>query len=130
MVSRDSVIISLNYAALNHMDVNATDIQNYYLQAPSSEKHYVICGNNFGLEHKGKISLIRRALYGVKLADRDFWNHSRSCMNFLGFKSCQADPEIWMREAAKTDGTDYWEYGLLYVYDFLVVSDHGEKMLR
>ena len=35
-----------------------------------------------------------------------------------------------MREATKTDGTDYWEYVLLYVDDCLVVSDHGEKMLR
>ena len=51
-------------------------------------------------------------------------------MTLLGFKSCQADPYIWMREATKTDGTDYWEYVLLYVDDCLVVSDHGEKMLR
>ena len=35
-----------------------------------------------------------------------------------------------MREATKTDGTDYWEYVLLYVDDCLVVSDHGEKILR
>ena len=54
VVSRDIVIISLTYAALSAVGVSATDIQNAYLQAPSSENHYVICGKEFGLEHKGK----------------------------------------------------------------------------
>ena len=44
VISRDSVIIAFTYAALNNVDVTASDIQNTYLQAPSSEKHCVICG--------------------------------------------------------------------------------------
>ena len=70
--SRDSVRIALTYAPLNDLDVTAAEIQNAYLQAPSSEKHYVICGKEFGLEHERKIALIRRALCGGKLADKDF----------------------------------------------------------
>ena len=130
VVSRDSVRIALTYAALNDFDVTAADIQNAYLQAPSSEKHYIVCGAEFGLEHVGKVALIRRALYGGKLAGKDFWTHLRSCMKFLGFTSCQADPDIWMREAVKPDGSQYWEYVLLYVDDCLVISDNGEKILR
>ena len=106
VVSRDIVRTALTYAALNDVDVTAADIQNAYFQATSYGKHYVICGKEFGLEHEGKISLIRRLIYGGKLAGRDLWNHLRSCMNFLGFKSCQADPNICKREATKTDGTD------------------------
>ena len=97
--------------------MTAAYIQNAYLQAPSSEKHYVICGKEFGLEHEGKIALIRRVIYDVKLAGRDFWTHLKRCMTFLGFKSCQTDTDIYMREATKTDQTDYWEYVLLYVDD-------------
>ena len=130
MVSRDSIRITLTYDALNDVDVTSADIQNAYLQAAYSEKHYVICGKEFGLEHEEEIALIRRVLYGGKLAVRDFCTHLRSCMNFLGFKLCQEDPDIWMREVTKTDGTDYLDYVLLYVDDCLVVSDHGEKMLR
>ena len=44
VVSRDSVCIAFTYAALNDIDVLAADIHNAYLQAPSSWKHYVICG--------------------------------------------------------------------------------------
>ena len=64
------------------------------------------------------------------MAGRDFWIHIRSCMNFLGFKSSQGDPEVWMWEAIKSDGTQYWEYVLLYLDDCLVVSGNGEKFLR
>jgi hypothetical protein len=53
VVSRDSVRIALTYAALNDLDFFAADVQNAYLQAPSSEKHYIICGKEFGLENEG-----------------------------------------------------------------------------
>jgi hypothetical protein len=50
VISRESVRIALTYAALNSIDVLAADIKNAYLQAPSSEKHYIVCGSEFGLE--------------------------------------------------------------------------------
>ena len=129
-VTRDSVRIALTYAALNGLDIFAADIKNAYLQAPASEKHYIVCGAEFGLENMGKKALIKRALYGGKSAGRDFWEHLRSCMEFLGFKSCVADPDVWMRPAVKSDGSEYWEYVLLYCDDALVISEHGEKILR
>ena len=130
VVSRESVRIALTYAALNDINVVAADIKNAYLQAPSSEKHYVICGAEFGLEHAGKVALIRRALYGGKSSGADFWKHLRDCMTHLGFTSCKADPDIWMREAQRDDGTPYWEYVLLYVDDALCISNNAEKVLR
>ena len=74
MVSRESIRIALIYAALNRLNVMAADIQNAYLQAPSSAKHYIICGPEFGRENIGKVALIKRALYGGKVAGRDFWH--------------------------------------------------------
>ena len=44
VVSRESVRIAFTYSALNGLPVCATDIQNAYIQARASEKHYVICG--------------------------------------------------------------------------------------
>ena len=37
------------YAALNELDVFAADVRNAYLQAPSSQKNYIVCGTKFGL---------------------------------------------------------------------------------
>ena len=109
VVSRDSVRIALTYAALNNIDVLAADIHNAHLQAPLSQKHYVICGVEFGLQNIVKVALIRQALYGGKYAGHDFINHLRECMSHLGFASCLADPDVWMREAQKADGTAYWD---------------------
>ena len=87
VVSRESVRIAFTYAALNDLDVCAADIRNAYLQAPSSQKDYIVCGPEFGLENVGKVALIHRALYGGKSAGRDFRNHLRSCMKHLDFTS-------------------------------------------
>ncbi len=130
VVSRESVRIMLTYAALHDVDVLAADIRNAYLQAPTSEKHYIICGAEFGLEHQGKRALVVRALYGGKTAGRDFWHHLRSCMEMLGFESCLADPDVWIRSVERKDGSQGYDYVLLYVDDVLVVSERGEAILR
>ena len=51
-------------------------------------------------------------------------------MEFLNFKSCLADPDMWMRPAIKSDGNTHYEYILLYVDDALVVSENGESKLQ
>ena len=72
VVSRESVRIALTYTALNGLSVCAADIQMAYLQAPSSERHFIICGPEFGLENIGKRAVIVRALYGGKAAGADY----------------------------------------------------------
>jgi Reverse transcriptase (RNA-dependent DNA polymerase) len=130
VVSRESVRIALTYATLNDLQVCVADIRNAYLQAPSSQKDYIICGPEFGCENEGKRAKIHRALYGGKAAGRDFRNHLRSCMLHLGYETCRADPDVWMRKATKPDGTSCYEYILLYVDDALAVGIEAEKMLR
>ena len=130
VVSRESIRIAFTYAALNDLDVFAADVRNAYLQAPSSQKDYVICGPEFGLENVGKVGLIHRALYGGKSAGRDFRNHLRSCMRHLDFTSCLVDSDVWMRPAKKSDGSTYYEYILLYTDDAIVISENAEAILR
>ena len=50
-------------------------------------------------------------------------------MTHLGFTSCLADPDIWMRKAQKDDGSQYWEYVLLYVDD-ACISMNPEQVLK
>ena len=54
VVSRESIFILLTHAALHLTPVKAADIHSAYLQAPISEKHYILCGPEFGLENVGK----------------------------------------------------------------------------
>lgn len=130
VVSRESVRIAFTYASMMGLSVCAADIKNAYLQAPSSEKHFIICGEEWGLQNIGKRAIIDRAIYGSRVAGRDFWLHLRTCMEQIGFKSSKGDPDVWYRAATKSDGTEYYEYVLLYVDDCLVVSENAELILR
>ena len=93
--------------------MTAADVRNAYLQAPSLEKHYIVCNDDFGIENREKVALIRRALYRAKMAGNDYWVHMRTCMKKIGFTSCQGDPDVWMRPLKKDDGTDVWQYFLV-----------------
>ena len=51
-------------------------------------------------------------------------------MRHLQFESCPADPDVWMRPAQKADGTECYEYVLLYTDDALSVGINAERVLR
>ena len=51
-------------------------------------------------------------------------------MEFLGFKSCKVDPDVWMLEAVKDDATKYFEYVMTYVDDCICLGVNPEKILR
>ena len=91
------VRISLTTAALKGISVCVFDIQNAYLQAPTSEKYFIICGPEFGLEDVGKKAVIVRALYGGKSAGANYWRHVRASIKNMNFITCKADPAIWIR---------------------------------
>ncbi len=38
--------------------LKGANIHNAYLQAPSSEKHFIMCGPEFGIENEGRVALI------------------------------------------------------------------------
>ncbi len=58
IVSRDSIRISLTYAALLGLPVIGANICNAYLKAPSLEKYFIICGPEFGIENEGQVAYI------------------------------------------------------------------------
>jgi hypothetical protein len=119
----------LTYAALLGLPLVGADIRNAYLQAPTSEKHFIICGPEFGIENIGCVALIRRALYGGKTAGSDFWHHLCHCMSQLGFTSSRAGPDVWFCQSKRSTGEEYYEYVLLYVDDVLCISERAEQVL-
>ena len=130
VVSRESVRIALMAAALNDLEVKTADIKNAYLTAPLiTEKIYTVCGPEFGPD-AGKVAIIVRALYGLKSAGACFRNHLADCMTFLGYKSCLADPDVWMKAEVRPDGYKYYSYALLYVDDVLMIHHSAEEAIR
>ena len=85
VVSREIVRISFTLAALNNLANFAADIQNAYLNATCGEKIIFTCGTEFGSEHKGKNTVLVRAIYSLQSSGSAFCNHLASCMEVLNF---------------------------------------------
>src|SRR6476620_2756814 len=94
IVSRETVQVALTIAALNGMEVKASDIGNTYLTSPCEEKIWTRLGPEFGNDC-GKKALIVRALYGPKSAGASFGCHLADCMRHLGYTSCWAGADLW-----------------------------------
>mmetsp|Transcript_12139 Transcript_12139/g.17505 ORF Transcript_12139/g.17505 Transcript_12139/m.17505 type:complete len:474 (-) Transcript_12139:35-1456(-) len=129
VVSRESVRIAFLIAALNDIDLLAADVGNAYLNAPTKEKVYIITGPEFGPE-EGRVAVVVRALYGLKSSGAQWRSHFASTLRDLGFQSCLADPDVWLRPATKASGDEYYEYILVYVDDLLVCSHNAAQILQ
>ena len=130
VVSRESVRLVFMLAALNGLKVETADIQGAYLNAPCAEKYYIICGAEFGPQFEGHRAVIIRALYGLKSAGAS-WR--KMCADVLikelGFTQCKADNDVYLKPATKEDGSEYYEYVLVYTDDLLVISMDPRRIL-
>ena len=129
-MSRESVRIALTLAALNDLEVKTADIKNAYLAAPVTEKIWTVLGPEFG-QDCGKKAIVVRALYGLKSAGAAFRNHLADCMDYLGYKSCLADPDLWLKPVVNpANNQKYYSYVLLYVDDFLCIHHDGVSTIK
>ncbi len=95
-------------AALNDLQVKVGDVLNVYITAPVTEKVWTIFGPEFG-QDAGKSTIIVHALYGLKSAGAAFCIHLATFMRQMGYMSCKADPDLWLK--AKTQPDDNaWYY--------------------
>ena len=132
VVSRESVRIALTLAALNDLEVKTADIENAYLTAPVTEKIWTQLGPEFGSD-QGKNAIVVRALYGLKSAGAAFRNHLADCMRHLGWESCKADPDVWMKPEVRPgeDGDEeYYGYVLIHTDDCCCCHQDAQKVLE
>ncbi len=54
----------------------------------------------------------------------------RQSTGHLSYKSCLADPDIWMRPAVKDNNSHYYEYLAIYVDDTLCISHDPMKTME
>ena len=114
-------------AALNDL---VGDMLNAYITAPITGKVWTILGPEFGPD-AGKTALITRALYGLKSAGAAFRAHLASCMREMGYTSCKADPDLWLKaEIRPSDNFKYYSYILCYVDDILVINHDAMTILN
>lgn len=123
VVSRDSVRIAFLLASLNDLDILACDVGNAYLNASCREKLWTIAGKEFGSD-EGKVMIISRALYGLKSSGAAWRAMLAETLKKMGYKSSEADPDVWMKRATKANGREYYKYMLVYVDDILHLAEN------
>ena len=93
-----------------------------------NKKVYIICGSEF-VSNKNRPALIVESIYGLKPSRAIFRDHLAVSLHDIGFKSCLADPDVWMISGIKSDSFEYWENCLCYVDDLLVISREPHKVM-
>jgi hypothetical protein len=102
------------------------DVSSTYITAPVKEKVWTVLGPEFGHD-AGKSDIIVRALYGLKSADSSFQTHLASFTRQMGYTSCKADPDMWLKAVTRPDNNvHYYAYILCYVDDILCI--HHDPM--
>ena len=61
-------------------------------------------------------------LYGFKLSGAAFWSFIAEQLHELGYKPTKSYPDVWLQQAVKQNGFQYYEYVLCCVDDILFVS--------
>jgi hypothetical protein len=126
VVSRETVRLALTIAALNDLEVKVGNVLNAYITAPVKEKVWTVLGPEFGPD-AGRSAIIVRALYGLKSAGAAFRAHLASFMRQMGYSSCKADPDLWLKAVTRPDdNVRYYAYILCYVDDILCI--HHDPM--
>ena len=111
------------------LEVLSADIGNAYINAPCRERIWCEAGLEFGSDIQGTVLIIERALYGLKSSAAAWRNMLAQTMLDLGFKSCVADNDVWMKPRTKENGLEYYEYVLIYVDDILCFSEKPKEVM-
>ncbi len=109
-----SVRIVTFLAELNDLELWQGDIASAYLTAETSERVFIKAGPEFGVL-AGRILIVKKALYGLKMSGVCFHQRASRCLREMGFTQSYADADVWMRDAG-----DVWEYVVVYVDDLMV----------
>ena len=130
VVSRETDRIALMIATLNDLEVKLGNILNAYVQAPVAEKVWTTLSSEFSKDTR-KNAVIVRALHGLKSVGAAFRSHLARCMESMGYQSCKADLDLWLKsEIIPEDGVKYYSYLLCYVADILCIHHNAYRVLQ
>ncbi len=111
------------------LELYQTDIGNAYLEAKTSEKLYIIAGDEFGKERKGCVLVIHKALYGLRTSGKQWHIRFSECLTAMNFFPSRGEPDIWMRKTKNKHGEDVYEYVAVYVDDLMMAMVDPEAFV-
>ena len=93
---------------------------NVYVQALATDKVWTTLGPK-----------IARALCGITSGGAALRSHFDKCMESLGYESCKAGLDKWLKpEVRQEDGVQYYSYLLCYVDDILCFHHNADNVIQ
>ena len=89
----DSIRSILCIAALKDYELRHIDVKNAYLNAPLQEEIYMVAPEGCG----SRYWRLRKGLYGLRQAGRQWYLHLHEAYSSLGFTRCQSDWSVYIR---------------------------------
>ena len=63
------------------------------------------------------------------MSGAQFRDRLAASLRDMGYKSCKADPDVWLKAATKADGTKFYSYVLAYVDDILCLDTNSKNVM-
>ena len=73
--------------------------------------------------------IVKMALYGLKSSGAAFRAKLAGVLHDLSYVPSKSDPDVWIRPAVRTYGSEYYEMALCYVDDVLVIAAEPIKTM-
>jgi hypothetical protein len=110
----------------DNLSILTGDIGNAFIQAPTQEKVYTICGKEWGDYYK-RVAIIKKALYGLTTSAAQWRNLFADFLRKLGFKPTRYDRDVWLRMREDDEGYDYV---CTHVDDFKIVAKAPNRWMH
>ncbi|MBW0479107.1 hypothetical protein O181_018822 [Austropuccinia psidii MF-1] len=104
-------------------NVASFDISVAYLHRNLEEEIYVEAPSEFRLHPKGKVMKLKKAMYGLKQADRFWWSHFRKVMTEMGFQVEDLEQSLYFCKKGNLK-----IYVRIHVDDEAVFSNNGRAL--
>ena len=117
VVRRATLLCLLSHAAAEGLQMHQLDVETAFLNGPVVEELYVREPKGYERGHPGQVLRLRKAVYGLRQAARQWFLELVKLMDQMGMRQCTADPCLFM---ADVDGERI--YVLVYVDDILLIA--------
>ncbi|GKC43676.1 retrovirus-related pol polyprotein from transposon TNT 1-94 [Tanacetum coccineum] len=110
-------------ATKNNWFIHQLDVNNAFLHGDLTEEVYMKIPQGFAKEGETKVCRLRKSIYGLKQASRNWYQKFTNALLALDFKQSKADHSLFIYHQK-----DIFVAALIYVDDVLLVGNNITKM--
>ncbi|KAJ9556664.1 hypothetical protein OSB04_011278 [Centaurea solstitialis] len=113
----------LAVATKNNWLIHQLDVNNAFLHGDLHEEVYMKIPQGFSKEDETRVCRLRKSLYGLKQASRNWYQKFTTALLGLGFYLSKSDHSLFIYQK-----DDTFIASLIYVDDVIIVGNNSEKI--